>query len=664
MTRYFYLFCLMVFLSCSKPKLTHNQFAYNFSDYEKVERKKELLDSLSNTVKDLPNDLYKREIIFKIASRYEWLNQEELFLRKIHEVYDLSLKSNDTADQAKALLYLGDYYDNKQSVDSAYFYYLKSEKLYYSILDSCSLSKVLLYKAEILFKKGIYPESELATIHAFQYLSRQSNTRLLYEANVQMALILNELKEYDTALQYYLEIPKLLNQLKIENYNHDLLEESWISYYNNLGNYYNEIHSLLQAQNTLKMGLERVKNTKYLKLKAMLLNNYAYNQALLKGNVSQVESLYNTALRIRESINHKQGIVRSKLQLSKFKLKEKDTLIAIKLAKEANNLARDNKFGNEFKESLRFLSINDLVNKDKYVMLYIRVQDSLTQLDRNTRSNFARIEFETNKIEYENKLLSKNNSNLLILILILIVSLGVVMLIYNLKLKNKKLIYQQKEQDSIQEVQKLLKEQENITNEVRNVERKRIATDLHDTIINKIFVTRITLKELFFGEIEEKERVLKELQSIEKDVRTISHDIHANLFDQKELYYDILINLIESQKNEFGTKFTYTIDKYIDWNIFSIEQKTHLYLILQELLQNVNKHSSASNCYIFLINYNEKIQLRVIDNGIGFELDKVKKGLGYKSIYTRLNNFRSSLKVENINGMSTITVNLEIDIVV
>lgn len=661
MIRYYCLFFLLALLSCSKSKLIQNQSLYDFANYDQVIDKRRLLDSLSTDLEYLQNDSLKREILFKIAIRYEWLSEDKLFLKRLNQVYNLATIHKDTSDQAKVLLYKGDHYDSKQVIDSAYYYYLKSEKLYFSIKDSANLAKVLLYKAEILYNKGIYTECEIATIRAFQNLSKQDNTRLLYEANVQMALVLKELKEYDAALQYFLEIPGLLKKLKQEGYNEELLEKSWISYYNNLGGYYNETHNLQQGKFNLEKGLEKAETSKHLKLKAMLLNNYAYNQSLLNGTTSEVESLYNSSLKIRESIHHKQGIARSKLQLSKFKLKQKDTLSAIEIAKETYNLSLDNGYGNEFKESLKFLSINDIKNKDKYVSLYLKTQDSLNQIDKNTRNKFARIEFETSKIEKANALLSRNNTNLLVVIVLLIVSFIAVLLTYKLKLQNKRLLYEKKEQQSIQEIQKLLKEQETITNDVRDLERKKIANDLHDYIINKIFVTRITLKELVCPEIDKKEKLIKELQSIEKDVRSISHDIHNNLFDHKQLYHDILINLINSQKNDFNTQFTYTIDKYIDWNLFSIEQKTHLYLILQELLQNVNKHSEATNCYIFIIRYNQQIQLRVIDNGVGFELDKVKKGVGYKSIYTRLNYFNASLNVEIINDLSTVTIFFDLE---
>jgi signal transduction histidine kinase len=63
------------------------------------------------------------------------------------------------------------------------------------------------------------------------------------------------------------------------------------------------------------------------------------------------------------------------------------------------------------------------------------------------------------------------------------------------------------------------------------------------------------------------------------------------------------------------------------------------YRVLQEALQNVAKHSRAMRVVVELFGRDNQLTLKVHDNGIGFDIDKVRfeSGLGLVSIRERLN---------------------------
>jgi PAS domain S-box-containing protein len=72
-----------------------------------------------------------------------------------------------------------------------------------------------------------------------------------------------------------------------------------------------------------------------------------------------------------------------------------------------------------------------------------------------------------------------------------------------------------------------------------------------------------------------------------------------------------------------------------DYNL-SLEKKVMVYRIIQELLANSLKYAQASNIYIELFFRNNAFHFQFSDDGIGFDLSKVKKGIGLESIQSRV----------------------------
>lgn len=652
------LFCCVFFTLCSCTKREKLSTLDNFHNYEERTNKETYLDSLYQKTIYATNDSLSRDQLFRIAARYDWLEKEDKFKRTISCVDDLAKAEKDTSHQAKVLWYLGDYYDTRQIKDSAFYYYLKAEKLYEILDDRVQWAKMLSYKAGVLYSMGIYTESEVAIIKAIELLSDTKETRLLYEAYNVLSLILKDLKEYDEVFRYYDKITTLLKQLEEEGYDEYRIQRSWLSFYNNIGGYYNEINEPLKAQEYFKTAFSNGYVDEFPKLKAMLLNNYAYSQMMLKANPVLIDSMLSLSLEIREEINHREGIAASKIQRAEFELLQQDTAKAVLTMKEAYKVASENKSGYEFLESLKFLSKHDQEHREMYKTIYLQTQDSLQQLDRKTRSKFARIAYETNEIEKENSSLIKRNTYLLGSILVLILLFGAVFTVFNLRFKNKKLLHKQKEQQAVQQIQDLLLKQQSLSSESKNKERIRIAKDLHDGIVNRIFTTRINLQELPTTLTEQKTKLIEQLVQTEEQIRALAHDIHHTMFDQQQDFSELLRELALSQRNSFKTTFDCSIDALVDWNHFTIQQKTQVYLILQELLQNVNKHSQATRCFIIVLMSDDKISIRIHENGIGMNEESIKEGLGIKNIKDRVEQLKGTISWSKVDDMNIVAIQI------
>ncbi|KZE73504.1 hypothetical protein AV926_18255 [Myroides marinus] len=656
--RLLFLVIFLSFVSCFKLEPIKPRNANYFLNYLHTDNKEIYLDSISNLIKLEPNDSLTRELYFNLASCYEELGLYRKFKTNLEQTQRLASLKKDTKHMAKTYWFLGDHNEARQILDSAYYYYLKAEKLYALEKDSILWAKMLSYKAGVLYNTGIYTEAETSTARALQILSKQKQTRLYYEVNLQMALVLKELKEYDAALQYYAKIPELLDLLEQQGYSKDLLQRSQLSYYNNLGSYYQSILDYSKAQGYFEKGLQNRDIDSFPKLKAMLLNNYAYNQMLAKKDPKTIDSLLTLSLEIRHEINHKQGITASLMRSAQFSLLKQDTLQAIYIMTGVYKNALEDQNGYELIKSLKFLAENDIKNKQAYTELYFTKQDSLQTIDRQTRNKFARIAYETSEISKQNDHLNQRNSHLISIILLVALLSFILFVVFSLQMKNKKLLYKQKDQQAIQQIQTLLLQQQRIANKTKIKERKKIAKNLHDSIINRVFTLRINLEQLPSQAKEEKEKLIEQLKQIETQTRALSHDMHKTLFCPEQDFGQILEDIVKAQKNSFQTAFNCSIDKLIYWDLYTLYQKAQLYLILQELLQNVNKHARATTCLVLFILKDNYIHLKVHDNGIGIDPKKVKKGLGFKNITHRLKALNGTLTISSEHNTTTISVKI------
>lgn len=638
----------ILLIGCNQKNLEDNNYFSRYDHSElNDEQKEKLLDSLYMHFSTQNNTSVNRHALFKVASRYERLNLQTKYYNTVREIQKWALRKNDTLDLAKSLWYKGDFYDAKESNDSAFYYYSQSEKLYrFSKKDSLNWGRMLLYKAGVLYDTGIYTESEAETVKALTVLTNVNHNWFIYRANLQMALNLDELKEYDDALKYYSMALEQLNKLEKENYPKDRINNSYTASYNNMGSLYDKMGNYDKGKQYYIKGLafDGLKDNP--KLHAMLLNNYAHNK-MQSGDTHKVDSLLFLSLKIRDSINHEQGIIASKIRISEYYLSKKDIAQAIQTITEAYKLSVKNKSHLDILRSLEFLSENDKVNKDYFTERYIAVKDSIREIERTTKNKFARISYETEKISLHNKELTKRNTLLALLFVGAVIIVIITFIAYKYKLINQELKHKQKEQLSTEKIQHILLKEKLSEEVARSEERNRISRELHDGVVNRVFTIRLNLSLLDSNNQELKNKLIAELNNTEKHIRDVSHDLHSNFFSENQNFNRLLEGLISEQKNEYHTKFDIAIDKFIEWSKITDKQKVHIYRIIQEALNNINKYSKASKCFVLLLKKEQNIIVRIHDNGKGFNLQKIRKGLGFKIFQERTHELNGILKIKS-----------------
>lgn len=615
--------------------------------------KERTLDTLSQFILTNNNDSISRNLIFKVANKYYSLNKYDKYLKLSEKVLDLSIQKNDSANIAKSLYYIGNYHADESQYDSAFSYYTKAEKYYKVINDTLMLGTMSLLKGGILFDTGNFSESETETVKALQLLSKAKSVDLVYNCYNVIAISLKGLNNFEKSLDYFDLALKQLDKLEKENYPKEKILKNRVSCYNNIGRVYEKMKNYHKAIQFYNKGL-LTKNLKkdYPKSYAMLLDNLGYSK-LKAGDYKGIDKLFFESLRIRDSLDIKNGIVSSKINIGEYYLYKKDTAKALAFIKEGLLLSKQIKSSSHTIESLKLLMENDSKNKSYYTNQYLNISDSIQEAERTTRNKFARIAYETDQIEEKNEILSKWNTNISIGTGIITILFGGFFVIYRLKSRNKELLFIKEQQEANEKIYKLMLNQQSETEAARNQERNRIAMELHDGIVNSIFTTRFNLIQLEPNQIEKKEELVKELENAENEIRRVSHDLQQNLLFEDTNLPEIIKGLVAAQKNEFNTQFDLSIDKYIDWSKISSNDKIHIYRIIQEAIQNINKYSKAEKAFIFLLKTNDKITIRIWDNGIGFNPEKVKLGIGLKNIKERTKALNGELKITSAIGDGT-----------
>jgi signal transduction histidine kinase len=79
-------------------------------------------------------------------------------------------------------------------------------------------------------------------------------------------------------------------------------------------------------------------------------------------------------------------------------------------------------------------------------------------------------------------------------------------------------------------------------------------------------------------------------------------------------------------------------------------QKLMLFRIIQEQLNNIVKHAGATLVKIVLKNNKPPLTLEIVDNGKGFDVKKIRRGLGLTNIRNRVELFGGKMDIVTSEG--------------
>lgn len=659
-----FLLLLLIFFGCTqknKFNTTINSSEDSLSSYFSmandfnlsIEKRKEFNEKAFSIIIDQPNDSLNRTNLFKVANRYYNMDNWADFKQTVNIVLEKSKSTQDTINIAKAYTYLGDFYASQAVSDSAFKYYLKAEKMYLQRNDIYNLARTRLNKAILQFNEGDFLGSEIAVFNALRAVKGEKASDIVYDSYSYLGLIHNELGNYDRAIEYNSKALASIDDKTIPP-----IFQSKATSLNNMGYVYQNMNRHDRALTYFKEGLKQGNlKTDKPSLYAMLIDNLAYSK-FRTGKLEGLPEQFYQSLELRESLQLTSGILVSKMRLSEYFASKKDSVKSLKYAKESLVLAKQIKNYKSVLLALKQLNIIEPQKSAFYTKEYIHLNDSLQKAERKMGEKFTRIEYETDEIKSENTNLVEQNRNLVYIFS----GLGMLGLftfvIKTQKAKNRELLFKQQQQKANEEIYSLMLSQQNSIESSRVEEKKRVARELHDGVLGRMFGVRMNLDGLntFQDEqaIKQRTNYLSELKNIEQDIREISHDLNREKSELINNFVAIVNNLFEEQKKTYKSKLVSSIDSRIKWEMVPNSVKINLYRILQESLQNSNKYATAETIKIELKKEEDHLILIMSDDGVGFNVKTAKKGIGLQNILFRTNECDGVVDIKSKKGEGTI----------
>ncbi len=611
-----------------KIRDSYNQKAFSFIDLSK-------------------NDTLVRWYLYLNSRIFFKLNDLKKLKESTDVLFEKATKSKDSNKIVSSYRLYDKYYTLSSINDSAIYYCFKAKRYYEKIKDNENLALIYFDISIILNYESDFLGSNKYAFLGLKCTKKPYTIRIL---KTQIASNLSVLHEYENSNRYYEEALEVVFKNRQLNKSKFVV---WCDISSNLidnKKYKQAIYYLKKVLGSKEAALVNPENF-------ALANDLFAHCKLKLGDYNGLPKLFFKSEKIRKDNFIENGSNYNKIYLSEYYSLKKDTLKAIHYAREAIKISKQFKNPNDILSSIEQLIRVDRLKSKKEIQEYIRINDSLKIAERLFRDKFSRIEYETEEISQEKERAVKQKwiiSSIITGILIIVLLLFVV---FRQKTRQKELQLLQDQQKANEEIYQLLINQHVKEEEARQNEKKRIALELHDNVMNQLASTRFNLYAI--SQNTDKETIEKALSHIDKikdienEIRTITHNLSNDIFTGTYNFKSILEKLIDEQNKTYSTHYKLELDANIDWEVISGKLKMNLYRILQELIYNINKHAQATFSVISIVLDNNNICMAVQDNGKGFVVSESANGIGMKNIEQRLKEVQGKINVRSSIGNGT-----------
>lgn len=170
------------------------------------------------------------------------------------------------------------------------------------------------------------------------------------------------------------------------------------------------------------------------------------------------------------------------------------------------------------------------------------------------------------------------------------------------------------------------KKKNDIVFKIQELDRRRIARDLHDTSLQNLahMIHKLELASMYIDKDAIQAKL--EIASISKNINSIIEEIRNIIFDLRPMSFDDLglketiEDMVDKLKKNSDIIVTTDIDSiYMD----DESDMLGIFRITQECIMNAYKHSKAKHLKISLKENNSEVYLEIEDDGIGFEIDSI-----------------------------------------
>ncbi len=605
------------------------------------------LDSLLSLLPEAKQDSNAVKLYINIGEQYETNNPEiaKQYYRKAGQL-SASIQyvagfCRFAADYSAVLNMQGDY-------DSSLFVNQKSLKAAQSINNELLINKSLFnigncynymeqYETALIYYQKVAPYFEKTDNKAYK--------SLFFDV---MHMLYQNLERYDKAIFYGEKALALCHDQLNSNTRGTILMNLSVSYSKN------DPPETEKAMAGYQEALRIAKLNQNLYLESSVLVNLADHFYQLR-NYEKARQYYTEVLPIQIQIDDQKGICMTKRGLSYYELYKNRFSSSEELLQQALSIAQKNYFLNEEQECLASLAEVYMAQNDypKY-HYFAQKHDSVSNLIVNEKilraTQDLELKYETEKKQSQILLLEKDKKlrNVSIIgLLIIMFLLSVKGFFFIRNLNRKRQLVEKDAELKAQRISELETERQLTATQAllqgEEAERKRLARDLHDGLGGMLSVIKLNLTNMKGNailpetDIPAFENALEMLDGSIRELRRVAH----NLMPESLMRYGLKAALSD---------FCGSID-IVKLHYFGNDQRMDeryevaIFRIAQELVNNAIKHSKSRQINVQVIQEQERINLVVQDNGIGFNPDKLKdmNTSGLSSIRSRVESLKGQL---------------------
>ncbi len=300
----------------------------------------------------------------------------------------------------------------------------------------------------------------------------------------------------------------------------------------------------------------------------------------------------------------------------------------------------------------------------EYLELYSKINDELINEEILIKTNIAHLNLELeeskrqikrveNSYKQKQQQLKENaakNQRLFLIIIALLTLFGILLYFFfqNAKLKQKNKLNKIRSKLQLNVI--------NATFDGKEIERKKIASLLHDNISSKLSSAGLQLSafsaitKIDSEEIKKTKEILKEVHD---EIRNLSHELSPSLLAKFGLFHAIQDLCDKNSNTLIEFKHTIAVDLKQSYNE---DFETKLYHIISELFNNILKHSNASKAVIAIEEKNNELIITIEDNGKGFKTTKSisNEGFGLTQIRARISSMSGKFSINSIVDKGTL----------
>ncbi|MEH7237849.1 sensor histidine kinase [Bacillus sp. JJ1562] len=199
-------------------------------------------------------------------------------------------------------------------------------------------------------------------------------------------------------------------------------------------------------------------------------------------------------------------------------------------------------------------------------------------------------------------------------------------------------------------------DQEKRIQKIVSDERNRLARELHDSVSQQLFAASMMMSAINESQSRTNEREAKQFKLVEEMIHQSQLEMRALLLHLRPVALkgktlqegigELLVELVQKVPVTIETKIEdFQIDKGVE---------DHLFRILQESVSNTLRHSKANQLEVLLIKRDNFVILRIVDDGIGFDVEQAKTGsYGLQNMYERAVEIGGTMRIVSIKEKGT-----------